>query len=571
MAPQCAAGRAGVPAIDGRWKRAYACGVAACVCACAVARADVRPSVQSLACVPGGVAAIPLVREAGDAWPATVPVAVGDFTTQGVVVWLGTRDTGARYWTRSPDQVDVRTVDLAPAGAPPEQTGAVLALVELPSIPGALAVLGQTLEVNWLATAPPTVGGAGVMPWPLRQALDVPDTATPSEYWRLCLVAQRRGEQPPLPQGNTPERLWARHVASLWLAGLERVRTSSAGVHAEIVEALTGTAQDPHLPPPGQVAAWIARSDDLRALLAVLLDASTRPEQVEQSALSWLRASWPVTVWIEADAGDRVRVAVANPTAGEHVLRATWVGSDDTVASALLAPPRSVSRHWIDRPLLKATGDMAQMDRMRPEQLELALGELRRQTAVGPREYAVRPPGLSFGMLAPPLSLADAQSGRMVPVPLQWRTSATVRRRQGRWEVIVDCMRPAVGGASGVPDDLGDEVTLRIGDPESPLRTVRVSAEGVLAVDGGLTDGAAAGFMRWPDRWRARIELPDEWLPAPVASARGVAARPVVLALEREPGAGQPRQTGGLAVPPWTTVPPAVIVDLGAWGGAAAP
>jgi hypothetical protein len=506
---------------------------------------------------------IPLAKDAGDRWPATLPVTVSGFETRGIVVWLGASDNGQRTWTRSPDQADVRAITDAPSGAPPEQTGAVFALVELPSLYGRLQVAGVDMDPNWLSVAPPLPANEGVMQWPANPGLDLPDAGTPSEYWRWCLVATRRGQQPPPARGTIPEQLWARHVSSLWMAGLERVRQVNKDAHAQLIHALTCTASDKSLPPPGNIAAWIATTDDLQALLSVLLSASARSFQTTQSALSWLNAHWPITMWVEADAGDRVRLVVANPSDVEQVLRVTWLESVGALPTSIATPAGSVVRHWIDRPQLPPTGDPMQVDRMRPEKLDIVLGERRTQIAIGPREYSVRPPGLSFGTLAASLTLADAQAARMAPPPSAWATTASLRRRLSKWEILVECMRPPIG--EGVADDSNDEVTLRIGDPEAPLRTVRVSADGALAVDGGLTDGATAGFLRWPDRWRARIEIPAAWIPSAASSARGVSARPVMLALERRPGSGLPRQTGGLALPPWVRVPAAVIVDLGTW------
>jgi hypothetical protein len=80
----------------------------------------------------------------------------------------------------------------------------------------------------------------------------------------------------------------------------------------------------------------------------------------------------------------------------------------------------------------------------------------------------------------------------------------------------------------------------------------------------GGDDGVAAGFMAWSDRWRARVELPEAWLPA-----GGPDARPMLVSLERSPGPGAARQAAALARPPWRAHAPAVMVDLAAWGGEA--
>jgi hypothetical protein len=89
---------------------------------------------------------------------------------------------------------------------------------------------------------------------------------------------------------------------------------------------------------------------------------------------------------------------------------------------------------------------------------------------------------------------------------------------------------------------------------------VRVAADGTLEMKSGPDDGVAAGFMSWGDRWRARIELPEPWLPP-----SGPASRPFLLALERNPGPPHARQTAGLARPAWLKASAPVLVDLGLW------
>ena len=90
--------------------------------------ADVAPRVDRLGCPPAGIAAVPLVREAGDEWPKRVDVSVGGLNSTAPVVWVGARpDDGARPWTRSPEQYEVRPIESFPAGSEPESVGDVLA------------------------------------------------------------------------------------------------------------------------------------------------------------------------------------------------------------------------------------------------------------------------------------------------------------------------------------------------------------------------------------------------------------------------------------------------------------
>ncbi len=518
----------------------------------------VAPSVDVVTCVPGGVAAVPLERRGDAAVPARVAVVVGALRSQAPVVWVGARpDDGARFWTRSPEQVEAAMACELPADPRPESTGQLFAMVELPAVgEGDLEVAGRPVRARWLPSPQRLRSDAPLLSVAATPSEDRPDPTTPVEYWRWSLLAERSGARVGDPRGDAADRLWARHVESLWAAGLERVRAQSRGMHAEVVDALVGLAED--LEGRRSVAAWVARPRELRTLLGILVDTERTGADAAQAALTWSRTRWIVTAWIEEDAGDRVLLAVANPSAGERVLAAEWVASDgQSPRSSILAKPRRVTRAWIDRPALPADPERLVSARERPELLELADGTMRTRLAAGAREYPVRPPERSFGTFLPPLSLADAQAGSIEPVPGAWATSAALRRRAGRWELFVDALRPA-----GAAEPELDEVIVRLGDPSSPSHAFAVSAAGALEMRAGSDDGVGAGFMRWDDRWRARIELPEAWLPV-----GAVGARPMMISIERVPGAAAPRQTAALAVPPWRSVPPPVIVDLSAWGG----
>ncbi|MFO0961788.1 MAG: hypothetical protein U0625_02655 [Phycisphaerales bacterium] len=519
---------------------------------------EVRPRVAAVVCSPGGVAAVPLARDAGDRWPERVAVSIGGLQAQAPVVWVGAAvDDGMRSWTRSPEQLTARAIGAMRDEERPESRGEVMALVELPAAgEGALSIGGRALETFWLPMPPRVRPDAPILPVVAGGAEDRPDAGTPNEYWRWSLLASRQQMRVGEPRGDAVEGLWARHVEGLWQGGLERVRRTSRGVHDELLDALTATAADSTCERP--IAAWIARPSDLRALLSILIDPERSDEDAAQASLTWLRAHWMLTLWIEADCGDRVRIAVCNPTAGERIARFSWSGAaPGSLAVAIPVPPRSVERAWIDRVELQANSATGSVERQQPEVLEVADGALRTRVPVGAREYPVRPPGLSFSTFLPVLSLADAQSGTIVPPDPTRRTTASLRRRQGRWELFLECLRP-----ESAPDPESDEVVVRIGAPDAPVRTVRVRASGSLLVEGGAEDGAGAGFMTWSDRWRARLEIPEAWLP----SAAG-AAQPLMLSVERRPGGPQPRQTAGLALPPWRATPPALLVDLAPWSG----
>jgi hypothetical protein len=472
------------------------------------------------------------------------------------VVWVGARaDDGMRTWTRSEERVDATMIAEVAATPEPESTGEVFAMVSLPvSGEGAIEVAGSPVRAAWLPVPRRLRADAPVLSIPGTIADDRPDPTTPAEHWRWTLLAERQGARIGDPRGDAADRLLAQYLAGLWLAGLERVRGASPGVHAELVELLTGTSED--LDHGRTVGAWIARTSELRSLLGILVDEERSPQDAAQAALTWARNRWTCTAWIEEDAGDRVLLAVANPLGGERVLRAEWAGgAGQSVPTAIVAKPRRITRTWLDRPGLQPSADPYVVDRMRAESLELTDGAARTRLAVGAREYPVQPPALSFGSFVPGLSLAEAQAGALQPPPAEWRTTASLRKREGRWELFVEAFRPE-GSAAAEEDRL----TVRLGDPSAPTYAFVVSGDGALTMLVGPDEGIAAGFMAWQDRWRARIELPESWLP-PITPG----ARPLLVSAERVPGPGECRQTAGLARPSWTASAGAILVDLGAW------
>jgi hypothetical protein len=270
-------------------------------------------------CVPGGVAAVPLAADAG-ALPARIAVTVGGLRTSAPVVRVAAGGpASARHWTRSPERIVAwMASEQAPASIEAAAADA-FAMVELPaSGEGDLEVDGTVVRARWLPAPQRARRDAPLLAIPATVSDDRPDPSAPVEYFRWALMASKQGARIGEPRGTAAERLWARHVDSLWAAGLERVRGRSRGVHAELLDVLTGCVED--LDAGRSVAAWIARPGELRSLLAILVDAERGDEDVTRAALTWLRARWTVTAWIEEDAGDRVLLAVANPGSGELVL-----------------------------------------------------------------------------------------------------------------------------------------------------------------------------------------------------------------------------------------------------------
>jgi hypothetical protein len=173
---------------------------------------------------------------------------------------------------------------------------------------------------------------------------------------------------------------------------------------------------------------------------------------------------------------------------------------------------------------------------------------------VPPARIVPRPPGYAFGMLRPPLSLADAQRQRIAPPPAEWLTTASLRKRFGRWEVFAECLRPQ-------STDL-DELEIVVAGEGVGSARLRMHEVGEPIVDGAPgIDAPRVQRGSFSDRWRCVVELPASWVPRKGALMLGVA---------RSPGGAGTRQTGVIAVPDWMPIPLATL-DASAWWSGSSP
>jgi hypothetical protein len=204
----------------------------------------------------------------------------------------------------------------------------------------------------------------------------------------------------------------------------------------------------------------------------------------------------------------------------------------------------------------------------------------------GPRTIEARPPGVLFGSLNAPITLAEAQS-RLVgrrPLPVEWITSAQLRRLSGRWEVFIECLRPRRASAeastatipqNGSPDAklqsledlrgieavtllLGDESNDR-GDEQAERVWLTIPEDGWQQLVHGRNDGTLQVHRRsLEDRWFCRIVLPESWVPLP---DRG----PMRIALVRSHGESDQRETSPGVSTPWNATPARAFIDLSHW------
>jgi hypothetical protein len=525
--------------------------------------ADPRGTYRSLdpspIVVEGGVLMLPFEADGGvdlsgssSAPPAKVRIELEDGRILPATVgWIAPSASIAEpppAWTESAEPLTIVATPSTPPLRPP------LLLAEMPDgYRGTLALLdadgrrSAAVSPRWLDAAPPAAVRATSLP--SLGAWASPDPRHPLEHFRTVLLADRYGAPPPPPPGDEAGRLAAVHLAELWRAALHRVEGASRGVAAEIRERLTATCTAAG---PGgearEVAAWFTDPVAQRRLLALLLDESRDDRETMQAALAWIRARPATTLWISASLGDSVSFEVANPGVETIVLRCWWI-EGDPIPSGVAVPPRSVQRFTLRRPprkdpLLRGDADGILV-------VEFPGGSARLD--FGPSPQAIRPPALPLGALRPPRSLAAAQLGTGTLPPADRRAFAELRRRDGRWELFVECFRPSA--------EWRDRLELRLGEAASPAATLSIGEQG--PVDAGA---AVVHRRSHADRWRCRIELPDAWL---AESLVGLEAPAVGIALERilePPGGGPPlRQSLGPPPPPWRSEPATIAVDPSTW------
>lgn len=518
-----------------------------------------EPATLRPVAVRGGILALPLRSPPpGEGLPERVAVAIvgdeGVVDVSGRVAWIGLPPPPVdRRWTRGSNPTVLRTL---PEGADPrilldgaqatrlERIDGPILLVELPPIVGSPRLRLATdapdalaIEPAWIEPAErPAIDPTRFAEW--RD--DRPDPDSPFEWFRWSVLADVTGEPAPPPPGDAATQLMARHVAELWRAGLARVERRSRGVADALRRRLVATVRAPES--EREIAGWIAEPAELGSLLALLLDTSRDDEAIMQAALAWMDARTPLAVWVETDAAGALGLGVLNPLDDELVLRTQWIGEREPPLAALI-PPRAIERVRVERPNRSTLGGAPAGED--PEPLVLALiGErYSKRIAVAPDAVEARPPALTLGAFVPAPSLAETRLGVLGSVPAAWTTTGSLRLRGGRWELFLECRAPE-GIARGE-----DAVRVRIGGQE-----VLVRGDGSIDAGGEAVEVAVGDLG---DRWRARVVIPESWLPAVAGSSK------LLLGCRRE--AGSHRATAVLATPAWSDALPQVEVDLGVW------
>ena len=484
--------------------------------------------------------------------PDTVELQLDDgSSTTALVAWLAANGSTrpspvVASWTEAPTPLKVVPLPDAPA-LRRSARGVLLATLD-EDYSGALRLGGQLITPQWMMPAVPAAGAL----LPAQTGPGWPPLDEPSGWWRWALLADSLDLVPPDPRGGPRSELVARSIAALWRAGLDRIAGESPGAADELRDLLISQCRTAR---GMRIACWITNTDELNSILSLLLDTNRPIALTVRSLLFYLDARFPLISWPVSSPGTRIRIALANPTDAEQVVRIQWV-EDDPVPVAAVIPPGRVQQIEVDRPVHVGTysGRLASDDTV----LVLTCGTLQNRMQL-PSEYlVVRPPGLQFGPFLAPMTLAQAWDGAVLETDPRWATSALLRKRQGRWELFVECLS---GGQPALPQD---HLEVHLGLPNAPIRLIRVAPDGSLsfAPGGGGLRGAEASTTLFPDRWRAILRLDPALIES--AAAPGM-PQTLLIGIRRVLGDDVIGVADG-AVPVWNPLTPVFLVELSEWG-----
>lgn len=520
--------------------------------------------------VRGGVLMLPLTAERhGNDWPATMRLTFADGRrVEGLVAWLTPEPAVPRSWTAEPAAARVRAIepdDDTAASAPAPGTGAAYLLARLPA--NGLGEIrfggGQRLRPIWIEAPPaaPRRGAAGVALDAIASD-DRPDPHSPFTQWRWALLADRLGLDPPPPErfGDGVGCLVAEHDAALWRAGLARLESQSPGVASACRDLLTATCRDGDR----AIAAWVADPRRTGALLSLLLARDGEGPELVDAALRWADEQETFLVWPEPGDDRRVTVAFANPSLEPGVATLAWDRGGE-IPIAVELPAGRVTRVALERPPADdgAGGGAGASPAATPPITQVLIVEIAgrsRQLAFYRPLLTAAPPGVFFPPLQPPITLLQTQTGRPAPIVPERATLAHLRRREGRWEIFLECRRPVPTDGQRRPgDDRAEAITLLLGLEGAPGRAVALTVpeQGSWELSRGVDDGTLEVHRRsGADRWLCRVVLPDAWIP-------GVG--PLLVGMRRSHGDNDAFETGPYQSLPWRDEPGRAAIELGRW------
>ena len=461
---------------------------------------------------------------------------------------VGSASTAPVPASWSSDRVSFRVVPLEPSMIPPNGLRGILLVDLTDDYSGTFRLGDQAITPRWLEPAPPLSGEV----LPARSGPAWPSLDDPTRWWRWALLAESLGAAPPEPPGPERARLLARHSAAIWRSALQRIALESPGTADELRELLTARCRNES----GRlVATWITDPDELGSMLSLLVDLDRPASLTVRSLLFYLDARFPLLAWPTSSSGSRVRISLANPTKSEQVVRLQWVEGDPVPVAEVVRPGRIIEFD-ADRP----EGGAALLDRRSPPSNTLVLSceSVDRRLVLPAPFRGARPPGLRLGPWFAPMTLSEAWDGRKQPTSTSRETTAVLRKRLGRWELFIECMTESDA------DESDDVLVVHLGPQDAPIRIITLSARGELdfAPGAGALRGAEARVTRYPDRWRASLQLE----PSLVASAAAPGLPETLLLGLRRVIDDRVAGSAEIPVPTWSSRTPVTLVDLSEWG-----
>ncbi|NBX37231.1 MAG: hypothetical protein EBR10_08425 [Planctomycetes bacterium] len=492
--------------------------------------------------VRGGVLMVPLaLQEGGGVWPAAVTIRMQDGRTiNGRTASIEPRTGQGIGWT------GIRS---GAGTTAPESNKPVVLLAPLPSDgDGPMWIGDQRLDPLWLE---PWRAPERATPELSLRVDDLPDGSLPDQYFRTALMSQWFGSEVPEWVGGDVDRLYARAIAGLWSAAIARLAENEPHLAEVVIASLSGRCHGVVEGQDATLGGWETRAERLDELLRALLDPRASGLVLAEGARLWLDARTAPLCWLEHDDGERVHICVANPRGEPLPIAFRWPNIRTPSLEAEVSPesfqtfvvPReqmeaepltlidpslreAIEAHGLAALLPPGERSGASGGRTSMEQQVRSLPVLLVESAqattllqVGFGRVAARPPGIDFGALLPAVSLDEIRAGTSAPLPMEWLTSAVLRRRPSGWELLVEArFDPAVGVQA-------DRITVTV--ESDSIRSMVISRDGSVGTNGS-DDREPIGIHQASDRWRVRIPLPMTWI-----SRGGEAPARIGLAIER--------------------------------------
>ena len=510
------------------------------------------PAINQAMALRGGALMIPLTgAPSRGGWPDTMQVHLrsphGTQSLEAMVAWLEPVSQAVRYWGADPQPLHLRRIQALDGQA--DAIGPGLGPQLLLSLPmdgvGNLDIAGAVVRLQWreLPEAMPDLRLDVDVPLQSPPML-TPSASTPGpgpfERWRWELLCAADGMQAPQLPEEILRRLATLHVVGPWRVLMHDLAKADRGVAREVLERLTLRIMRDDT----AMAAWETNHTRLAELfLGQTGLASTRA----QAALAWAEAAVPLTAWLESPLQLRPTLVLTNGTVQPCVVELAWAQPDE-IPTALRVQGHQLRLEPVDR----SAG---------PQVLALQTGAVATGLAVSPMQVSPEPPGQTLGPFLGTMTLLDAQLAAPPPPPnVHRQTWAHIRRVLGRWEILLDCGRPA--GVPDAPAPAGvlsvdelrghDAVLLRLHVDGQEIPIV-VHAQGWYSARGEVSR-LEVRTARRGDAWITRVILPEHWT-----------RRHFGVEMIRTHAGDRAIETAVMAGTPWAALPGPLDIDVSGW------